>query len=1100
MSSPGSPAGSPQQSGPFNSLDPNTVSSFSSPQPQPSTNGFAFGQSQSFPGAANPTQSNQNGSSQFSFGSGGGGSSFNFSSFGSAPSPANPFTSMSTGTPNQPSTGGAFGGFGGSTSSFGASGNQASNQQPLPSTGLFGSQSNNAAPFGNATSGPSAPATPATAGRGFGQSTPFGAAPSTSLFGQSTSAQPPQSVQATSGGGGESMQTSPDDKGTKAAAKPSLFGNAPTPKTSFGTSTSFGTPTSAAPASTTAPVSSPFAASSPKPAPNLFQHLSTPANGLKDSEEKKDTENKANAAPAKSPFQFTPSTTAGPSLFSKSESAAPATTSGGILGGTPAFGTSQPPSSGDAQPNAQKPFATLFPATPNNEAKDGEKKAPATTSGGPFGMPAFGAAQSPSSSSAGANPFTSLMNHKPATPTKDNEETVSKTPAATPGGIFGGKPAFAASQPPSTGNLFAPKPPVTADQPPSKEAAPGAISNPFAPKLSDGPAAHEKPSETNAQKPFPSLMGHKPATPGKDQEAKKAAAPPDGIFGGTPGQTETSTELPAAQAPQGGVPASSTKPTTTKRDPAQAFANLRPRKVPANLSPEAEEEYVLLHRVRTLNECFKREITKLDPAEDDFDRVVQFYTRVRETLNIPLGFRKTKRKTPDEAENVEQGPSQKKIKPFGPTSSGEDGIAATPSASDMKLGPNSVSNTPSKLFGAEQPAMTGHKRKSIDEGNDETEPSAHREKRTKDGEASSTANVFAQSFSNSTGPSPKEHTPAAPTAAPAFEIPKFGSGSSGETNFLSQFKKQADQDAAKEKEKRKAEDFDSDEDDEAEWERKDAEEQRKKREELAALSQKRTKFVPGKGFVFEDGTTELSETTDTQPKESEPKEPESKEPEQSISSTSSESKSIFESDSAPPKENNIFGHLSPSPLFGAKSEPSGSKTTTSSLSPGFSFGGPIPQGTSGLTPAPSSDASRATTPGITSDTGAEESGEGETAESLPQAELARGGAGEENEDVILETRARALQFKDGGWESQGVGFFRILKDRTTSRARILLRADPSGKVVLNAHLMKELTYSIAGTAVQFLVPQSGAPPQQWAIRARKGEVEQLAKEMEGAKS
>ena len=107
-------------------------------------------------------------------------------------------------------------------------------------------------------------------------------------------------------------------------------------------------------------------------------------------------------------------------------------------------------------------------------------------------------------------------------------------------------------------------------------------------------------------------------------------------------------------------------------------------------------------------------------------------------------------------------------------------------------------------------------------------------------------------------PNTSETTPSAVVKSPTFKPPTFATG--GPSNFLSQFGKTAEETAKKEKEKRKAEDFDSDEDDEAEWERKDAEEQRAKKQKLEeALMPKKAKFIPGKGFVLgNDITDELT--------------------------------------------------------------------------------------------------------------------------------------------------------------------------------------------------------------------------------------------------
>lgn len=136
---------------------------------------------------------------------------------------------------------------------------------------------------------------------------------------------------------------------------------------------------------------------------------------------------------------------------------------------------------------------------------------------------------------------------------------------------------------------------------------------------------------------------------------------------------------------------------------------------------------------------------------------------------------------------------------------------------------------------------------------------------------------------------------------------------------------------------------------------------------------------------------------------------------------------------------------------------------------------------------------------MTSDTGAE-SGDGDAAETLPQVDLSRSGAGEEDEDVVVEVRARGLKMVNGAWASQGVGSVRILKNRTTSRCRVLLRAQPSGNVVLNARLMKEIKYSINGTNIQFVVPQPDGAAAMWAIRCKKEDASKLGTAMEENKS
>ena len=134
---------------------------------------------------------------------------------------------------------------------------------------------------------------------------------------------------------------------------------------------------------------------------------------------------------------------------------------------------------------------------------------------------------------------------------------------------------------------------------------------------------------------------------------------------------------------------------------------------------------------------------------------------------------------------------------------------------------------------------------------------------------------------------------------------------------------------------------------------------------------------------------------------------------------------------------------------------------------GFAFGGPPKSATNNLAPPSvmtSNATSRATSPGAT--TGGEsandstaEGADGEI-EHHEQINLAAGGPGEEDEDILFEVRAKALMYdnEQKEWPIQGLGPLRVLKDRKTGKTRILLRQDPSGRVVLNAALMNAMSY------------------------------------------
>ncbi|OJJ49113.1 hypothetical protein ASPZODRAFT_13850 [Penicilliopsis zonata CBS 506.65] len=1337
---PGTASGSAPPSSPFSSIDPNTVSSTSAAPQSSISNGFSFGQSQSFPGAnSSSTPAAQNGSSPFSFGTGSGGgntSSFNFtsSSFGgNSAAVSNPFASINTGASAANSTNG-FTGFQGNMFNIPSSGSQAPAQQPLPTGGLFGAQP---------TTTTTTPAIPAATGSIFGQAATSSAAPSTNIFGQSsTTASTFGSPKAPTGFSvsQDSMQTSPDPKANKTS---SMFGNgtATAPKINFGGSSSF-----------TAP-------STPS--------TSTTGTGLfGTSSESKPAFSAASSTPSQPLFGAKPAATttapAAPSLFGTTTSAPPATApavaSGTTTTTTPSLFGNLTPAKSDAPVTNPFQSTNLFAGVSTPLSQTPQQKLDT---------------EKPSDSAAPKSGFQPAVSTPGGTSLFSKSEATGAAPAPT--GLFGAKPAFGASQPAPTNNMFAPKPAAAPAAPASTPAA--TPSNPFgslfvpkpsSPAPSPAPSAaptQEKPQAS--QGPFASLFSPKPATPAPMFSAPTPAATaekPTNLFAQAPSSPlaapPSMAKTKAVSSTVDSTPLAA--PPTAKVDTIPAYASsMLPSVVPNELDEFSKKQFEQMCQIRKLNEGFHREITQLDPSKDSLDKIILFYLRVRETIGMPVGSQFKRKPEPDEQGTAdEDGHTQKRIKSTA-------GITEpSSSTSSLNIAPSSITSTPSKLFGASE-TTPSNKRKAQEEEASDATPSG---KRTKDADNSTTANIFAQSFSKSpaaettpktdgistktalfsSAPAASPAKPlfsASPVAKPAFEaakpssapvanpftlkptgasaaapvagLPKFGAP----IDFMAQFKKQADKDAEKEKEKRKAEDFDSEEEDEAEWERRDAEEQKKKREQTSAMATKRAKFIPGKGFSFEeDNEADEAKKTDVPP---------------SINGTASSTeagKSVFEIKSKAPsaQSSNIFGHLSATPsdaeaedddaddndtdaasedtapkngsffipsaehsdaesrvfsssfaggsanessddgditraikkkstttaekttadtdsangsatplaaltpsggrslfdriqyddagkpkrdaaedkniggLFGsskfassfntpgsttpnpftpnsrppsAQGEASGSSSVfgglfntpapaaaesgtasgsdhtwkinspikfggpsaptsapktegeasaaapsavkpfstlfgsqtpsdTKSFTPsqqpslGFSFGGPS-QGTPSLFGAPTGTAtpSRSTTPGIASDTGAEESADGDAAENLPQVDLSRGGAGEEDEDVVHETRARALKFKAGeGWESQGVGFLRILKNRNTSRGRILLRADPSGNVVLNTLIMKEVSYKVNGSGVHFIVPQADGKPEQWAVRVKKEETAKLAAVIEECKS
>ncbi|KAJ5621432.1 hypothetical protein N7528_006215 [Penicillium herquei] len=115
--------------------------------------------------------------------------------------------------------------------------------------------------------------------------------------------------------------------------------------------------------------------------------------------------------------------------------------------------------------------------------------------------------------------------------------------------------------------------------------------------------------------------------------------------------------------------------------------------------------------------------------------------------------------------------------------------------------------------------------------------------------------------------------------------------------------------------------------------------------------------------------------------------------------------------------------------------------------------------------------------------------------------LAETAGGEKGEDSVFQCRARAFKLAKGkGWESQGTGFANLFVNES-GRARIVLRADPSGSIILNALLKKEIEYKFTNkNSVQFFVPQAGGEPEQWAIRVKVDIAQSFHEKVEAIKN
>lgn len=119
---------------------------------------------------------------------------------------------------------------------------------------------------------------------------------------------------------------------------------------------------------------------------------------------------------------------------------------------------------------------------------------------------------------------------------------------------------------------------------------------------------------------------------------------------------------------------------------------------------------------------------------------------------------------------------------------------------------------------------------------------------------------------------------------------------------------------------------------------------------------------------------------------------------------------------------------------------------------------------------------------------------------LPQVDLSSQGAGEEEEESIYEKRAKAYELVDKQFKVLGVGPLRLLKHKTTGKTRLLLRADGSGRVILNTALKKEITYKAEESQVRVLDIKSDGTPTTYLLRVKtKADASELSSKLEELK-
>lgn len=164
---------------------------------------------------------------------------------------------------------------------------------------------------------------------------------------------------------------------------------------------------------------------------------------------------------------------------------------------------------------------------------------------------------------------------------------------------------------------------------------------------------------------------------------------------------------------------------------------------------------------------------------------------------------------------------------------------------------------------------------------------------------------------------------------------------------------------------------------------------------------------------------------------------------------------------------------------------------------GFNFGGAGSTVASSLLPSAvaSGVTSRATTPGGTTDGESASEANDPDAEHHEQVDLLSTAAGEEDEEVMFTVRTKAMKFipaKDGegsSWVTKGLGPLKVLKHKTSGAGRVLLRADPSGTIVLNKSILSKMDYAATKKTVKLLTAdESGKGLETWLLQVKTEEV------------
>jgi nucleoporin NUP2 len=105
------------------------------------------------------------------------------------------------------------------------------------------------------------------------------------------------------------------------------------------------------------------------------------------------------------------------------------------------------------------------------------------------------------------------------------------------------------------------------------------------------------------------------------------------------------------------------------------------------------------------------------------------------------------------------------------------------------------------------------------------------------------------------------------------------------------------------------------------------------------------------------------------------------------------------------------------------------------------------------------------------------------------------GEGEENEDCLHEVRSKVWTLKEGKWADLGIGLFKIKKNTSDGKKRVLVRNEGNGKVMVNFRLVESFKPIKDKNVVSFLGFDGEGKPANYRCKVK---TDDSANELAGA--